>query len=155
MVTHGENSEMESALHGAAWMDETSAISELIKWGADPNALDDHRWTPLHIAAFCGHIEAGKALIRTGAEPAVRTGDGRTPLELAEEREHREVAYTLSAAIVSSQDEEYRVLSALDRMTEMFISLMESGELPPWQRPWQDGRTMRPRNPYYGRQRVA
>ena len=142
------HAEPESLLHHAAWAGETETVLDLLERGEDPNELDDFGWTPLHMAAMSGSIESVRVLIRSGASLAIRNEDGCTPLELALERGHREVAYALRVAIVSSQEEEYSENSTLDRMTEMFIALMESGELPPWTRPWGDGESMRPRNPY-------
>lgn len=134
--------------HHAAWAGESDTVQDLLERGADPNEPDDFGWTTLHMVALSGSIESARVLVRSGASLAIRSGDGHTLLEMAQARGHREVAYALRVAIVSSQEEEYSENSTLDRMTEMFIALMESGELPPWMRPWGGWRIDEARNPY-------
>ena len=58
-----------------------SEITRLVLAGADPNARDWSRQTPLHrVARFAASVEAVAALIEAGADPDARDRWGRTPL---------------------------------------------------------------------------
>ena len=51
--------------------------------GADVNAKDSVRWTPLHHAAFEGYMEVAELLIAKGADVNATADTGATPLGLA------------------------------------------------------------------------
>ena len=53
--------------------------------GIDPNAQNDHGWTPLHWVAEDGDAGTLAALIEWGADPNARSEDGWTPLHWAAE----------------------------------------------------------------------
>ena len=55
----------------------------LIAKGADVNAKDSARWTPLLHAADEGHKEVAELLIAKGADVNAKMLDGRTPLDWA------------------------------------------------------------------------
>ena len=59
----------------------------LLKAGAEINALDDHRRTPLHIAAYLGNYEATELLLSHNADPNVKNTWDLTPLSIAHQRE--------------------------------------------------------------------
>ncbi|MCJ7526241.1 MAG: ankyrin repeat domain-containing protein, partial [Candidatus Aminicenantes bacterium] len=63
----------------------------LIAKGADINARDLGRYTPLHYAARNGNSELVKLLIAKGAYVNARNGLGQTPLRCAEERDNKEM----------------------------------------------------------------
>jgi ankyrin repeat protein len=56
-------------LHAAAAQGDAAAIARLLSGGADVNAVDGHRRTPLHVAVHAGHREAAQALLKGGANP--------------------------------------------------------------------------------------
>jgi ankyrin repeat protein len=55
-------------LHAAAAKGDVPAIERWVKAGADVNARDASRRTPLMVAAYGRHIEAARALIKAGAD---------------------------------------------------------------------------------------
>jgi ankyrin repeat protein len=55
----------------------------LIKNGADVNALDKRRWTPLHHAVRAGRPAMVRLLIESGADMERRDRRGCTPLLMA------------------------------------------------------------------------
>jgi ankyrin repeat protein len=56
-------------LHAAAARGDVAAIEQLIKGGADKEAVDARQRTPLHVAAFQKRHDAARALMRLGADP--------------------------------------------------------------------------------------
>ena len=50
----------------------------LLDAGADPNALDCDRWTPLHWATYMGRLPVVKVLLAHGADYNIRDVDGQT-----------------------------------------------------------------------------
>ena len=67
----------------------------LLKANAEPNALDDHKRTPLHNAAYLGNYEATKLLLEYKADPNIKNTWGLTPLSIAQSREFFFVAVEL------------------------------------------------------------
>jgi ankyrin repeat protein len=56
-------------LHAAAARGDVATIEQLIKGGADKEAVDSRQRTPLHVAAFQKRHEAARTLMRLGADP--------------------------------------------------------------------------------------
>jgi hypothetical protein len=63
---------------------QTRTIGALIDAGADPNAVDMGRVTPLHRAVRNRCAAAVKALLERGADPRRKNGNGSTPAQLAQ-----------------------------------------------------------------------
>lgn len=57
-------------LHYAARIGDTSSLTQLLKMGHDPNAMDEDGYTPLMHAAAAGKLEACRALVSRGAADA-------------------------------------------------------------------------------------
>ncbi|BAF08692.1 uncharacterized protein [Oryza sativa Japonica Group] len=53
-------------LHYAARIGDTSSLTQLLKMGHDPNAMDEDGYTPLMHAAAAGKLEACRALVSRG-----------------------------------------------------------------------------------------
>ena len=70
-------------LHQAAASGALEETLALIRNGADLNAPDRDRLTPLHWAAALGRPEAVRALIQAGADVNARDQGGGTPLDYA------------------------------------------------------------------------
>lgn len=60
----------------------------LISQGADVNAVDAEKLTPLHVAAFGGHTEVIRLLMAAGADTGAREMYGFTPLHAAAREGH-------------------------------------------------------------------
>jgi ankyrin repeat protein len=79
----GENLGGDTALHYACQQFDVDVVKQLLKAGADPNALDTHGWTPLTRAAEGNQLEIAQALLAAGADPLVEDKQGLTPLLVA------------------------------------------------------------------------
>ena len=62
------------------WIPEVDVLKGLLNLGADVNAADQRRWTPLHFAAQERHAEIAKLLIQNGAAVDPVDKFGNTPL---------------------------------------------------------------------------
>ncbi|XP_009982295.1 PREDICTED: ankyrin repeat and SOCS box protein 8, partial [Tauraco erythrolophus] len=71
-----------TALHYAAEKDET-CVEILLEYGANPDALDGNKDTPLHWAAFKNNAECARALLESGASVNARDYNADTPLSWA------------------------------------------------------------------------
>lgn len=63
-------------MHHAAFGDEGSVIEVLQRGGADLNARNKRRQTPLHIAVNKGHLQVVKTLLDFGCHPSLQVGPG-------------------------------------------------------------------------------
>ncbi|MCL4171126.1 UNVERIFIED_CONTAM: hypothetical protein GTU68_020088, partial [Idotea baltica] len=65
-----------TALHQCCIDDSEEMMRLLVHYGADVNAQDSEKWTPLHAAATCGHLHLAKFLISKGANLLSVNADG-------------------------------------------------------------------------------
>ena len=72
-----------TALHVAALAGRPRAAEQLLKHGANRNAIDEAGMTPLHWAARRGHAEVVRLLLEAGAEVMSRNKFDMTPLHEA------------------------------------------------------------------------
>lgn len=85
-----------TALHSAvADKGDAESALALIAAGADPNARQQHGWTPLHGAAASGDRAVVEALLAAGADRALAIDDGRRAADLARENGHADLAELL------------------------------------------------------------
>lgn len=59
------------------------AVDQLLREGANKEALDEDGLTALHIAAICGHVEVAEILLENGANKEAVFGEGLTALHKA------------------------------------------------------------------------
>ena len=74
-----------TALHQCCIDDSEEMMKVLVEFGADVNANDSEKWTPLHAAATCGHLHLVKFLIDNNANLLAVNGDGNMPYDICED----------------------------------------------------------------------
>ena len=72
-----------AATFGLDWL-----VEELLQRGANIDARDLRKLTPLHVAAAGGHTNVIKSLLERGANPNLRDGRGRKAIERAASEGH-------------------------------------------------------------------
>jgi ankyrin repeat protein len=70
-------------LHHLVEKEETKAIEDLLKAGANPNKKDDEKETPLHLACSYNRVEIASKLLEHGANVNSKSEYGNTPLHNA------------------------------------------------------------------------
>ncbi|XP_059159077.1 E3 ubiquitin-protein ligase MIB1-like isoform X2 [Physella acuta] len=85
LIKHDVNMEVEDkdgdrAVHHAAFGDEPAVIELLHRGGADLNARNKRRQTPLHIGVNKGHIGVVRSLLVLGSHPSLQDSEGDTAL---------------------------------------------------------------------------
>lgn len=89
---NGRLSDGRTSLHVAAEVgSDSSVITLLCEYGADPSLGDETSWTPLHYAAHYGHEEVALMLIEDDQSKAMFERNGWTPLHAAVEQEHTDI----------------------------------------------------------------
>ncbi len=87
-----ENTPLHLAAHGKKTTARGKLVSLYLQHGANPNARNRYRSTPLHIAVSSGNIEATEALIRyPSTNPNVTAQQHYTPLHFAVLSRHIEI----------------------------------------------------------------
>ncbi len=72
-ITHNlQDKDGDRAVHHAAFGDEPAVIDLLHRGGADLNARNKRRQTPLHIGVNKGHIGVVKVLLDLGCHPSLQ-----------------------------------------------------------------------------------
>jgi ankyrin repeat protein len=75
--------EVWTPLHVAVWHEEHYRFAELLKEGADVNAVGKDKRTPLHVAVSMGNDRAIPILLAAGAKLDATDAEGRTPVAAA------------------------------------------------------------------------
>lgn len=76
-----------TALHQCCIDDNEPMLSLLLEYGANVNAEDSEKWTPLHAAATCGHLRLVRILISRGANLLAVNADGNMPYDICEDEQ--------------------------------------------------------------------
>ena len=84
----------ETPLIKAAEAGDSDAVGDLLRRGADPNALSYTSWSPLHGAAEAGCVDCCRLLLGAGARPDARAKSGLTPAGIAK-KYGRDAAFAL------------------------------------------------------------
>ncbi|XP_056633981.1 protein phosphatase 1 regulatory inhibitor subunit 16B [Diorhabda sublineata] len=74
-----------TALHQCCIDDNESMLVLLLEYGANVNAEDSEKWTPLHAAATCGHLKLVRILVSRGANLLAVNADGNMPYDICED----------------------------------------------------------------------
>ena len=85
------------SIHEAAAKGNIEAVNQHLEVGADVNARENNKWTPLHYAAYYGHKVVAELLITEGADVNAKSDDGWTPLHDATSIGHKEIVELLLA----------------------------------------------------------
>jgi len=93
-----EDSFYKTALHRAAIGGHTDVVEIFLAKGANINAQDLGRLTPLNCAVENGHKAVAQLLISKGANINARNATGATPMDIAIGRNHREIVELLVAS---------------------------------------------------------
>jgi len=72
-----------TALHWAAYHDDTELAKRLLSMGASPSLENNYGVTPLYLACVNGNAEVVSALLRSGADPNTAIRGGETALMTA------------------------------------------------------------------------
>jgi ankyrin repeat domain-containing protein 50 len=88
----------QSAIACACYNGHVAVVGQLLRAGADPNAKDDERITPLHIAATYGHKSIVQQLLGAGADPNTKDDARITPLHIAAKYGHKSIVQQLLRA---------------------------------------------------------
>ena len=83
---------LDISIHDAAADGNIEAVNQHLEVGADVNARENNKWTPLHYAAWQGHKEVVELLIANGADVNAKNNGGKTPLDWAINFKHTETA---------------------------------------------------------------
>jgi ankyrin repeat protein len=70
-------------------------VQILLDHGADINALDAHRNTPLYCAAERGHLDYVRVLLEHGADVHIRGKGDQTPFQVAKSEGWTQIAQLL------------------------------------------------------------
>ncbi|XP_037085410.1 protein phosphatase 1 regulatory subunit 16A-like isoform X2 [Pollicipes pollicipes] len=74
-----------TALHQCCIDDSEAMMALLLDHGANVDAKDSERWTPLHAAATCGHLHLVKQLVERGANLLAVNADGNMAYDICED----------------------------------------------------------------------
>jgi hypothetical protein len=84
-VNKGDPIHMETPLHAAVARKRLAAARRLLDAGADVNAPDEHRKTPLYINSEYGNLPMCKLLLSRGADHEIRDDQGNSPEDCAKD----------------------------------------------------------------------
>ena len=91
----------ETPLIKAAEAGDCDAVGDLLRRGADPNALSYTSWSALHGASENGCLDCIRLLVDAGARPDARAKSGLTPAGIAQKygRDAAEAALVAAAGV--------------------------------------------------------
>lgn len=76
-----------TCLHYAAWKGYDRIVNILLEYKANPNVIDNDRYTPLHYAAKFSYLNIAKALLYHGAIYNAVSHSGKTPSNLTTDKD--------------------------------------------------------------------
>ena len=69
--------------------------AKLLAAGANPNALNQGKHTPLHVACLIQSVPVARLLLEKGSKPELKDADGDTALAIAELKKNAELIQLL------------------------------------------------------------
>ncbi|MDR2806579.1 MAG: ankyrin repeat domain-containing protein [Puniceicoccales bacterium] len=100
--------------------DISDIVEQLIRQGADINAQNKYKNTPLHYAVLVGNIEMVKFLVEHGANINITNKKEKTPLDLAEKEQNRTICDYLEEIIKNKEE----IFKNLDRINVQELEKM-------------------------------
>ncbi|XP_013385813.1 ankyrin-3-like [Lingula anatina] len=85
-----------SALHCAVMEEQLIAVQKLVELGADVDARDAYKLTPLHLACMRGNVPIVKELLKANANFQVFDEDRKSPSDVARDNNHKVVVELLA-----------------------------------------------------------
>ena len=79
------------------------SIRFLLEHGADVDAQDNDKSTPLHVASYYGHLKATRLLLEHGASVHLQNHEGKTAFEVASSEGRRRITQLLSEHVQSEE----------------------------------------------------
>ena len=118
-------------LHLAVKSGYERVVLALVEFGADMDIRDDYGLTALHHAASEGLSDIAVRLIGLGADPNAENKFRQTPFQMAAAGEYKKTLRAMRDAI-EKRWASRNMPTAVSDMIDLFIKLMESGNLPSW-----------------------
>ncbi|XP_054723166.1 protein phosphatase 1 regulatory subunit 16A-like [Uloborus diversus] len=120
-----------TALHQCCIDDSEAMLLLLLDQGADVNAADSERWTPLHAAATCGHLHLVRHLVERGADLLAVNADGNMPYDICEDERTLDYIEAQMAAKGVTQEmiDETRALSERRMLSDLQSLLQDGGDI--------------------------
>jgi ankyrin repeat protein len=86
---------LDDELLDAVFLRDTDQVRQLLARGADPDAYNEERCTPLMMATVEGDADIARSLLEAGADPNLLDGDGWTALDVAVYRRSLDLVWLL------------------------------------------------------------
>ncbi|PWT89894.1 MAG: hypothetical protein C5B54_08160 [Acidobacteria bacterium] len=104
-------------------------VSDLIRFGADIDAKDDHDRTPLMLAAAKGNLGMVRMLLDAGADAAYVSGSGETALTIAKKKRKKDIEKILRGSLVSRYGLPQTDAQSVETESQEKSSIVAEGEL--------------------------
>ncbi len=93
-----ENPTLIQAVHAAAANGNLNILRHLLERGANANAQQQNRLTPLHTAADSNHAAMAQLLLKYGADPTLANDSGQTPADIAKAKGYEQLWLVIKPA---------------------------------------------------------
>ncbi|MDR2977965.1 MAG: ankyrin repeat domain-containing protein [Rickettsiales bacterium] len=99
---NAKDSQGRTALHYAAYFNDTDMVELLLRAGADIDAQDNLGRTALHYAAYFNHTDMVELLLDAKAKTNIKDNNGENPSSLTENKEITDLLRGLPARCLSN-----------------------------------------------------
>jgi len=121
-----------SSLADAILQEDTATVRQLLRYGENPNQIDEYGYKPLIEAAIVDHLEISQLLLKQGADPNQQDVTGGTALQWAAENNNVPLAKLLLEHGANPNAHNFHgqpilVMPMLRQQTEMRNLLIKAG----------------------------